>query len=59
MRGGDRKLGGVGEWNREGGGEGKKGDLGSDLKVLKRFLKALEHEFWRGVIEECEEASEE
>ena len=26
-------------------------------KELKRFLKGLEREWWRGVMEECEEAS--
>ena len=32
-------------------------EINQARKELKRFLKGLEREWWRGVIEECEEAS--
>ena len=34
-----------------------RGEIKEARKELKRFLKGLEHEWWRGVIEECEEGS--
>ena len=34
-----------------------RGEIKEVRKELERFLKGLEREWWRGVIEECEEES--
>ena len=34
-----------------------RGEIKEARKELKKFLKGLEREWWRGVIEECEIAS--